>query len=91
MKTVRLPLITTPGPCGGIGKGVEQLWISAPTALLTIVLLMLAAAVAFVACSATLAAGNAGVAEAARVAASAALIPVSLRNENLITLAMYNK
>ena len=52
---------------------------------------MLAAAVAFVACSATLAAGNAGVAEAARVAASAALIPVSLRNENLITLAMYNK
>ena len=66
MKTVRLPLITTPGPCGGSGKGVEQLWISAPTALLTIVVLMLAAAVAFVVCSAALAAGNAGVAEAAR-------------------------
>jgi hypothetical protein len=39
---------------------------------------MLAAAVAFVVSSAILGAGNAGVAVAARVAASAALIPVSL-------------
>ena len=62
----------------GSGKGVAQLWISAPPALLTIVLLMLAAAVAFVVSSAILGAGNAGVAVAARVAASAALIPVSL-------------
>ena len=62
----------------GSGKGVAQLWISAPPALLTIVVLMVAAAVAFVVCSAILAAGNAGVAAAARVAASAALIPVSL-------------
>jgi hypothetical protein len=62
----------------GSGKGVAQLWISAPPALLTIVLLMLAAAVAFVVSSANLAAGNAGVPAAAFVAASAALIPVSL-------------
>jgi hypothetical protein len=62
----------------GSGKGVAQLWISAPPALLTIVLLMLVAAVAFVVSSAILAAGNPGVAAAARVAASAALIPVSL-------------
>jgi len=46
--------------------------------LLTIVLLMLASAVAFVVSWAILAAGNPGVAEAAVVAASAALIPVSL-------------
>ncbi|MEG4631101.1 hypothetical protein QUB56_16085 [Microcoleus sp. AR_TQ3_B6] len=39
---------------------------------------MVAAAVAFVVSSAILAAGNPGVAAAARVAASAALIPVSL-------------
>ena len=39
---------------------------------------MLAAAVTFVVSSAILADGNPGVAEAARVAASAALIPVSL-------------
>jgi hypothetical protein len=62
----------------GSGKGVAQLWISAPPALLTIVLLMVASAVAFVVSSAILAAGNAGVAAAALVAASAALIPVSL-------------
>jgi len=63
----------------GSGKGVAQLWISAPPALLTIVLLMLAAAVAFVVSWAILAAGHPGVAaEAALVAASAALIPVSL-------------
>jgi hypothetical protein len=62
----------------GSGKGVAQLWISAPPALLTIVLLMLAAAVAFVVSSAILGAGNAGVAVAARVATSAALIPFSL-------------
>jgi hypothetical protein len=46
--------------------------------LLTIVLLMLASAVAFVVSSAFLAAGNPGVAEVALVAASAALMPVSL-------------
>ena len=57
----------------GSGKGVAQLWISTPPALLTIVLLMLAAAVAFVVSSAILAAGNPGVADAALVAASAAL------------------
>jgi hypothetical protein len=62
----------------GSGKGVAQLWISAPPALLTIVLLMLAAAVAFVVSSAILGAGNTGVAVAARVATSAALIPFSL-------------
>jgi len=46
--------------------------------LLTIVLLMLAATVAFVVSSAILTAGNPGVAEAALMGASAALIPVSL-------------
>jgi len=62
----------------GSGKGLAQLWISAPPALLTIVLLMVASAVAFVVSSGILAAGNPGVAAAALVAASAALISVSL-------------
>ena len=30
--TVEHPSITTPGPCGGRGKGVTQAWMSAPAA-----------------------------------------------------------
>jgi hypothetical protein len=71
MSTVAHPSITTPGPCGGIGNGVTQAWISAPPAKEVIIEPIDAAAAALVASSAALAAGAAGVPAAARVAASA--------------------
>src|SRR5271170_4326657 len=71
MRTVGLPLITTPGPCGGIGKGVVQAWISAPAAAAEIAALIAAWHVALVVSSAALAAGAPGVPAAAKVAASA--------------------
>src|SRR5262245_28884587 len=77
ISTVCEPSITTPGPCGGIGKGVAQEWMSAPPAELEIILPIDAAEAAFTDSSAAFAAGAPGVPAAARVAASATLMAVS--------------
>lgn len=69
--TVADGVITMPGPCGGIGRGVVQACMSEPPAALDIALPIAAAAAAFVASSAAFAAGAAGVPAAASVAASA--------------------
>ena len=55
--TVVEPSMTTPGPCGGIGNGVTQVWISAPPAEELIIEPIDAAAAAFVVSSAAFAAG----------------------------------
>src|SRR6516165_6303794 len=77
MRTVWDPSTTTPGPCGGIGKGVVQACLSAIPAADAIIAPMEVAAVALVASSAAFAAGAPGVPAAASVAASATLIVVS--------------
>ncbi|MEZ5393293.1 MAG: hypothetical protein R2724_10570 [Bryobacterales bacterium] len=76
--TVGLPSMTTPGPCGGTGKGVVHRWMSAMPAIEVIIEPMAAAAAALVASSAAFAAGAPGVPAAASVADSATLIVVSL-------------
>src|ERR1700720_2881138 len=77
MTTVFEPLITTPGPCGGIGKGVAHMWISAPPAAAEICAPIAAPAAVFAASSAALAAGKPGVPAAATVAACATLMVLS--------------
>ena len=77
MRTVSEPVTTTPGPCGGIGSGVAQRWMSAPPAAPVIIEPMVAAAVALAVCSAASAAGAPGVPAAAMVAASATWIAAS--------------
>ena len=72
MNTEVDPSTTTPGPCGGIGSGVAQTWMSAIPAAPLIIDPMEVAAVAFAVSSAALAAGAPGVPAAASVAASAA-------------------
>src|SRR5262245_39481966 len=67
MITVWLPVVTTPGPCGGSGSGVAQTWMSAPPAAPLIMLPIVAAAVAFTVSSAAFAAGAPGVPAAASV------------------------
>jgi hypothetical protein len=75
--TVAEGVMTIPGPCGGIGKGVRHAWMSDPPAADEIALPMVAAAVAFTVSSANFAAGAPGVPAAATVAASATFIAAS--------------
>jgi hypothetical protein len=76
--TVAEPSMTTPGPCGGTGKGVVQVWISVPPAAAALIAeLMDARVAALTACSAAYAAGAPGVPAAAEVAASAVFIVAS--------------
>src|SRR2546423_15196552 len=71
--------MTTPGPCGGMGRGVLQVCLSAPVkpAALDIAAPIAVAQAAFVASSAALAPGAAGVPAAAMVTPSATLMMVS--------------
>jgi hypothetical protein len=77
MSTVGDPSITTPGPCGGIGSGVTQAWMSAPPAALVIVELICASCCVFTNSSAAFAAGAPGVPIAAAVAAAAVFSAMS--------------
>ena len=66
--------MTTPGPCGGIGSGMGHIWMSAPPAILLIMLPIDKASAVLRPSSKVFAAGAPGVPAAARVADSAALI-----------------
>lgn len=85
MKTVFEPSITKPGPCGGTGNGIPQVWISGTAPAAEIDPLtnpdidedIEAAVLALIASSAAFAAGAPGVPAAASVAASAAWIAAS--------------
>src|SRR5258708_4673011 len=75
ISTVWLPSMTTPGPCGGTGRGVVQTCLSAGVALMRA--LIAASAVVLTSSAAAFAAGPPGVPAAAVAAASATLIAVS--------------
>ncbi len=77
IETVAEPVISTPGPCGGIGSGVEHTCMSAPAAALVIAEDIEERAAVFVASSAAFAAGAPGVPAAAVEAATAVLIAAS--------------
>src|SRR5258705_14021261 len=68
--TVFEGVITTPGPCGGMGKGGAHILISAPPAPAEIVALIAPASAVFSVSSASLAAGAPGVPAAASLGAS---------------------
>ena len=70
--TVLDGVVTTPGPCGGIGEGVAQTWMSVPEP--EIILDIEAKRDVFNACSVASKPGAAGVVPAALVAFSAIVI-----------------